>query len=177
MARPGPTIGTMGLLRRDKTPTVRYQLRERMISIGDDYWIEDDAGNKRYRVNGKAFRVRDTWVLEDPLGTEQARIREKMVKIRDTIKIELPTGEAKVKKALIGFRDRFYVDVDNGDDLKVHGNIVDHEYEIEREGDTIATVSKKWFRVRDTYGVEIDERVDPVLILSVTVALDAMSHD
>ena len=69
------------------------------------------------------------------------------------------------------------VDVDGGEDLKVHGNIVDHEYEIEQDGDKVAEVSKKWFRMRDTYGVEIDADVDPALILSITVAIDSFSHD
>ena len=60
-----------------------------------------------------------------------------------------------MKKAIVGIRDRFHVEVEHGDDLKVHGNIVDHEYEIERDGDRVASISKKWFRVRDTYGVEM----------------------
>jgi uncharacterized protein YxjI len=82
-----------------------------------------------------------------------------------------------VKKALVGFRDRFHVEVEQGKDLKVHGNIVDHEYEIERDGDTIAKVSKKWFRARDTYGVEVNDISDAPLALGVTVAVDALSHD
>ena len=56
---------------------------------------------------------------------------------------------------MLGIRDRYTIDPDNGQDLHAHGNFVDHEYEIERDGETIATISKKWFRVRDTYGVEI----------------------
>ena len=79
-----------------------------------------------------------------------------------------------MKKALVGIRDRFHVEVPGGD-LKAHGNIVDHEYEIERDGDKIAEVSKKWFRVRDTYGVEVYEPQETVLLLAVTVALDAMT--
>ena len=82
-----------------------------------------------------------------------------------------------MKKALVGLRDRFQVEVDLGKDLKVHGNIVDHEYEIERDGDKIGEVSKKWFRLRDTYGVEIEHDEDTVLLLAVTVAVDALAHD
>ena len=78
---------------------------------------------------------------------------------------------------MVGIRDRYHVEVDDGEDLKVKGNIVDHEYEIERDGDKIAEISKKWFRVRDTYGVEVDDDVDAVLVLAVTVAVDALAHD
>jgi uncharacterized protein YxjI len=68
------------------------------------------------------------------------------------------------------------VEVELGEDLKVHGHIADHEYEIERDGDKIAKVSRKWFRVRDTYGVEIEDDRYTVLVLAVTVAVDAMSR-
>jgi uncharacterized protein YxjI len=165
------------LRRRDQKPVRRFQMHEKLISIGDDYWIEGDEGERVFKVNGKAARLRDTWVLENSDGAEVARIQEKALTVRDKIKINLPDGEATVKKALVGIRDRFHIDVDDGEDLKAHGNVVDHEYEIERDGDTIAEVSKKWFRVRDTYGVEIKGDVDPVLILAVTVAIDALAHD
>jgi uncharacterized protein YxjI len=168
----------MGLLRRrDEGPKVRFQMRERLIAIGDDYWVEDESGVKAFKVNGKAARLRDTWILEDASGAEVARIRERALSIRDAMKIELATGEATVKKALVGLRDRFHVEVDHGKDLKVHGNIVGHEYKIERDGDKVAEVSKKWFRVRDTYGIEIEGGIDPALVLAIAVAVDALTHD
>lgn len=166
----------MGLLRNRGGDTVRYQMRQKMLAIGDDYWIEDADGNKAYRVDGKAARLRDTWVLESASGEEVATIREKKLSVRDAIKIDVGGREYTVKKALVGLRERFHIEADGGEDLKAHGNIVDHEYEIERDGDKVAEVSKKWFRVRDTYGVEIDADVDPALILAITVAIDGFDR-
>jgi uncharacterized protein YxjI len=168
----------MGLLRRHDDEDVRcFKMREKLLAIGDDYWIEDAAGARVFKANGKAVRLRDTWVLEDDHGRDMARIKEKKLSIRDKITIDLGSRKATVKKALVGVRDRFHVEVDGGKDLKVHGNIFDHEYEIERDGHTIAEVSKKWFRVRDTYGVEIRGEQDTVLVLAVTVAVDVLAHD
>ena len=96
--------------------------------------------------------------------------------MRDAITIELGGRKVVVKKALVGIRDRFHIELDGGADLKAHGNIVDHEYEIEGDDGTIATVSKKWFRVADTYGVEVAPGQDPVVILAVTAVLDTMAH-
>ncbi len=169
----------MGILRKNTSDDKRkFQMREKLMSIGDDYWIEDDSGNKAFKVDGKAMRMRDTWVLEDASGNEVATIQEKKMSIRDKIKIELAGGrEATVKKGMVGIRDRYIVEVDGGKDLKVHGNIVDHEYDIDRDGDKIAEISKKWFHMRDTYGVEVEHDVDTVLVLAVTVAVDSFSHD
>jgi len=169
----------MGILRKNKDDDKRkFQMRQKLMAIGDDYWIEDESGNKAFKVDGKAMRMRDTWVLEDVNGADVATIQEKKLSIRDKIKIELAGGrEATVKKAMVGIRDRFIVEVDGGKDLKVHGNIVDHEYDIDRDGDKIAEVSKQWFRMRDTYGVEVEHDADTVLVLAVTVAVDSFSHD
>ena len=168
----------MGLRRhRDGPGGERFLMREKLLSIGDDYWIENDRGERAYKVDGKAFRVRKTFVLEDTSGAEVARIQERKLSIRDKIAIErYGNTAATVHKALVGIRARFAIDVENGADMKAHGNIVDHEYEIESDGDTIATVSKKWFRVRETYGIEIRPGQDVPLILAITVCVDAMSR-
>jgi uncharacterized protein YxjI len=83
-----------------------------------------------------------------------------------------------VKKALISpLRDRWAVTVENGPDLDVQGNVLDHEYTVTDGRTPVATVSKKWFRVADTYGVEIAPGQDPVLVLATTVAVDMMAHE
>jgi len=158
---------------------VRFQMRERLLSVGDDYWIENSDGAKVFRVDGKAVRVRNTFELEDAHGTQVAKIQSKMARVRDTMEIEHGDGStmATVKKALISpLRDRFQVEVEGGEDLEVQGNIVDHEYEIERDGHKVAEVSKKWFRVRDSYGVQMAEGQDVALLLAITVCVDAMAR-
>jgi uncharacterized protein YxjI len=157
----------------------RYQMRQRLVSIGDDFFIENQDGDRAFKVDGKALRVRDTLIFEDMQGNELCKIQQKMLRIKETTEIEGPNGEtlATVKKALITpLRERFHVDVANGADLDVQGNIVDHEYEIEADGKKIGEVSKKWFRMRDSYGVEVAPEQNDVLILAVSVAIDMMSH-
>jgi uncharacterized protein YxjI len=169
----------MPLLRRNKDlGGTRYRMREKLFAIGDDYWIETEGGDRAYKVNGKALRIRETFIIESPSGDELLKIQKKMLHVRDTIKIERD-GEtvATVKKALITpLRDRFTIDVDDGGDLSAKGNIVDHEYEIERDGHKVAEVSKRWFRVRETYGIEVAPGENDALILAATVCIDEMSR-
>src|ERR1700755_238984 len=113
----------------------RYTLREKMFAIGDDYWIETDGGERTFKVNGKALRIRDTLVLENRSGDELFTIQEKKLTVRDKMEIEHDGRTfATVKKPLIGIRERYSIEVDGGADLSAKGNIVDHEYEIERDG-------------------------------------------
>lgn len=159
---------------------VHYKMRQRLVSVGDDFWIETDSGERAYKVDGKALRLRQTLVFEDAGGHKLAKIQERMLRIKDAMEIEDADGNrlAMVKKALISpLRERWKVEIEGGPDLDVQGNLVDHEYTFSGGHDTVATVSKQWFRVADTYGVEIEPGQDPVIILAATVALDAMSHE
>jgi len=155
-------------------------MRQKLVSLGDDFWIENERGQKTFKVDGKMLRVRDTLFFEDRSGKELCKIQTKVARIKDSMEIEGPRGErlAMVKKAIISpVRDRWTVKVGNGPDLDVQGNILDHEYDIGEGRDKIAQVSKKWFRIRDTYGVQIEPGQNDVLLLAVTVAIDMMAHE
>jgi uncharacterized protein YxjI len=165
--------------RRDGPEVTRYQMRQRMISIGDDYVIENDRGQRVFKLDGKALRVRKTIVFEDMDGRELCKIQERMLRVKDSMEIEDPGGHrmALVQKAMITpVRERWSVKVEGAPDLRVQGNIVDHEYAIEREGQRVAEVSKRWFRVRDTYGVEVAPGENDVLVLATAAVIDTMAH-
>ncbi len=156
----------------------RYQMLEKLLSVGDDSWIEDESGRRAFKVDGKALRLRKTLVLEDAQGNELLKIQDRPVHVRDVMEIESSDGSslATVKKAMITpLRDRFSIEVAGGAELSAHGNIVDHEFEIEADGTKVAEVSKKWFRVRETYGVEVAPGQNDALILAITVCIDQMA--
>ncbi|HEY2318037.1 MAG TPA: LURP-one-related family protein [Solirubrobacteraceae bacterium] len=168
----------MGLLRRHHEPGgTRYRMREKLFAIGDDYWVETEGGDRAFKVDGKALRVRSTFILEDPSGDELFKIQEKKLRVRDTMEVERGDDTvATIKKALITpLRDRFSIELSQGGELSAKGNIVDHEYEIERDGNKVAEISKRWFRIRDTYGIEIAPGEDDALIVAATVCIDEMA--
>jgi uncharacterized protein YxjI len=170
----------MPLRRRHEGPGgTRYRMREKVFAIGDDFWIDTDDDRHAYKVNGKALRVRSTFILETPSGEELLKIREKKLRVRDTMEVERDGHTvATIHKALVTpLRDRFSIDVEGGQDLTAKGNIVDHEYAIERDGRTVAEISKRWFRVRDTYGIEVAPGEDDALVLAAAICIDEMARD
>jgi uncharacterized protein YxjI len=168
----------MGFLHRHhEAEGTRYQMREKVFAIGDDYWVETDGGERAFKVDGKALRLRSTFLLKDAAGQELFKIQEKKLHIRDTMEIERGDDTvATIKKALITpLRDRFSIELQGGEELSAKGNIVDHEYEIERDGHKVAEISKRWFRIRDTYGIEIAPGENDALIVAATVCIDEMA--
>lgn len=171
----------MGLFRNkdngDDNPW-RYVMRERLLAIGDDSYIENAAGLRAFWVDGKALRVRETLIFKDLQGNEIYKIQERKARMRDTMKIEFANGAtaAVVKKALVSpIRDRFSISVENGPDLEAKGNILHHEYKIKRDDQVVAEISKKWVRVRDTYTVDITPGEDVLFLLAITTALDTLA--
>jgi len=165
--------------RGDGPAITRYQMHQRMLSIGDDYVIENDRGERAYKLDGKALRLRKTILFEDMDGHELCKIQERALRVKDSMEIEDPGGHrmALVQKAMIEpLRERWSVKIEDGPDLRVQGNIADHEYTIERDGQRVAEVSKRWFRVRDSYGVETAPGENDILILATTAVIDTMAH-
>ncbi|MFI6483399.1 LURP-one-related/scramblase family protein [Nonomuraea sp. NPDC050663] len=172
----------MGLFRNkhDEAPpaTAMFQMQQKMVSFGDDFWIENGLGQKVYKVDGKVLHVRKTFVLEDAQGNELLKIAGRVLRLRDTMVIERGDETvATLHKHLIGFRDRFDIDLGERGEMFARGNFLDHEYKIWRDDVELAEVSKRWMRVRDTYGISIVQDADIPLILAVCVCIDAMSHE
>ena len=157
---------------------MRYIMRERILSWGDDFTIKDSEGRDVYYVDGKVFAFGDKLSFRDMQGTEVAAIDQKLLSLG--AQYEIIRGGATiavVKKHLFTpFRARFTVDVPGPDDLEARGNFLDHEYAFERREREVARVSKRWFSFADTYGVEIDAGEDDVLILASAVVIDLVSH-
>ena len=157
----------------------RYTMRQRLVSIGEDFDIADEHGNPVFKVDGKVMRLRETFVLEDLQGREVATIREKKLALRESMNILRGVATiATVRKArFTPFREKFTIDVEGGQDIVAQGDILHHEYELRRGDEAIARVSKRLFALSDTYGIETAPGEDDGLILAIAVSIDEMTHD
>src|SRR5258708_33177864 len=127
-------------------------MRKKLVGIGDDYWVRDEQGRRVFRVGGKVLRIRKTFVLEDAAGTEVATIRKPLVALRDTMNLERG-GQVvgRVRKALFApFRQRFDVELANGDRLVIQGHLTDHEYPCQRDGGPARANSQPWVHAPET---------------------------
>ncbi|EGG48699.1 MULTISPECIES: LURP-one-related/scramblase family protein [Streptomyces] len=151
---------------------MRFLVRDRLLGIGDDYWIEDEHGEKVFLVDGKAMRLRDTFELKDTRGNVLIDIHQKMFALRDTMVIERggePLATIR-RKRLSLLRNHYRVALAEGTELDVSGKILDREFAVEYDGELLAVISRRWLHVRETYGVDIvREDADPALLIAVAV--------
>ena len=157
---------------------MRYVMKQKLFSLGDDFHIKDDAGRDVFFVDGKVFSLGKKLSFQDMDGNELAFIKQKLLSWGPTFEIHR-AGKlcAVVKKSLFSFlRCKFTVDVPGPDDLLAEGDFLAHEYAFTRHGQQVAAVSKRWFSLTDTYGIDIAEGEDDVLILASTVVIDMACH-
>ncbi|MFF4347253.1 LURP-one-related/scramblase family protein [Streptomyces sp. NPDC001530] len=153
---------------------MRYLVRDRLLGFGDDYWIEDDRGNKVFFVDGKAMRLRDTFELKDTQGRVLIDIHQKMLALRDTMIIERdgdPLATIK-RKRLSLLRNHYRVSLVDGTELDVSGKILDREFAVDYDNELLAQISRRWLHIRDTYGVDVvRDDADPALLIAVAVCV------
>ena len=157
---------------------MRYVMREKILSWGDDFTIKDADGRETYKIDGKVFSFGDKLSFQDLEGTELVRIEQKLLSIGPQYSIiRGDETVAVVKKHLFTLlHARFTVDVPGPDDLEAKGNFLEHNYVFERGSREVARASKKWVSLSDTYSIDIDEGQDDVLILASAVVIDLVSH-
>ena len=158
---------------------MRYVMRQKLLSWGNDFIIRDEAGNDVYFVDGRAISVGNKASFQDMAGRELAFISQKFLSLQPTYELFVDGSlVAVVKRDLFKlFHHTFTVDVPGPDDLVAEGDLLDHEYAFRRGDLSVAHVSKKWFTLADTYGVEIGDGEDAVLILASAVVIDLVCHD
>ena len=153
-------------------------MKQKIFAWGDDFTIQDEAGNDAFFVDGRAFSMGNKLSFQDMAGNELAFIQQKLLSWGPTYEISR-NGELMAtvkKKHFTLLRCKFSIDVPGPDDLEAQGSFMDYDYTFTRGGRTAAEVSKRWFSLRDTYGVEIADGEDAVLLLASTVVIDMVCH-
>lgn len=158
---------------------MKYVMKEKWWSLGNDFTIADSEGQARFLVDGRVFSIGDKLSFQDTSARELAFIRQRLLSWGPTY--EVTAGGKLVatvrKKLFTLFHCKFFVDVPGPDDLEARGNFFDHEYEFQLRGRTVAQVSKKWIALRDSYAIEVNRDADDVLILCCAVVIDLICHE
>jgi len=151
-----------------------YVIRERMFRLGEDSDITDEGGRPVLQVDGKVLSLHNRLVLRDPAGREVGQVHRKLASLRPAYEITIDgKNVAEVRRHLFTpFGERFTIDVPGPSDLEISGDLLSHEFTIERDGQTIATISKRWLSMTASYAVDVAPGEDDVLILASVLALD-----
>lgn len=153
---------------------MRYVMKQKWMSLGEDFTIKDEQGSVAFVVDGKAVSVGAKAALRDAAGAEVAFIKQKVASLTPTYEI-LRDGQrqAIVKQKLALGKRKLSVSL-GSDTLDLVGNVWDHEFRLARGGQTMAEVSKKWFSMTDSYGIDVADGQDDAMIIALVAVIDMM---
>ncbi len=152
---------------------MRYQLNEKLLAITNSFKIKDEAGNLAYQVVGKFFAIGHNLSFESADGTQLAQIKQRLITIFPKYEVYLGDKHfATITKEFTFFKDKFTLDVPGPNDYVIKGSFLDYEYQFHRGGKVVAEVSRKFWSITDSYGVDIVDGEDDVSILATVVVVD-----
>jgi uncharacterized protein YxjI len=153
---------------------MRYLVREKIFTIKDDFWVTDADGNRIYFIDAKILSIRHTLELKDASGAVLATIKHKLLTFTDAMEIEDGGAVvATVHKAVFSpLHHRATIDLSGGGRLEAVGNLLDKDFEIRDGHRVLARVSRAWFRIRDTYGVDVAPGENDALMVAIAICLD-----
>ena len=151
-----------------------YVIRERLFRLGEDSDISDEAGRPVLHVDGKVMSLHSRLILRDPAGREVGQVHRKLAAVRPAYQVIIDGKDvAEVRRRLFTpFGERFTIDAHGAGEMAISGDLFSHEFVIERGGQPVATISKRWLTVTTSYAVDVAPGEDDVLILASVLALD-----
>src|SRR5215472_1925447 len=123
-----------------------YVIRERMFRLGEDSDITDEAGQPILHVDGKVLSLHNRLILSDPAGREAGQVQRKLAALRPVYQISIDGKDvAEVRQHMFTpLHERCTIDVHGAGQMEIRGDLLSHEFTIERDGQTVAAVSKRW---------------------------------
>lgn len=157
----------------------RYRMSKDWFSLGDDYTIQDAANDDVLRIDGKVFCIGNQLSIRTMDGRELAYIDQKLLHWGPTYEIwRAGRLAAVIKKSVFTLLHcTFTVDVPGPDDLIAEGNFWENEYTFRRHGQRVASVSRQYFSIKDSYGIDVPHGEDPILIIASAVVIDLCCHE
>jgi uncharacterized protein YxjI len=165
---------SQALRQEPKEGNPMYVIREKMFHLAEDSDITNESGELVLRVEGKIMSLHQRLILRDPAGREVAQVHRKLAALRPTYEITIDgKNVAEVRQHwFTPFRERLTIEVPGAGDMEISGDLFSHEFTIQQDGHTAATISKRWLSLTASYAVDVAPGEDDLLILASVLALD-----
>ncbi|OTN77589.1 hypothetical protein A5886_002689 [Enterococcus sp. 8G7_MSG3316] len=153
----------------------KLYIKQKVFSIGEKFTVMDEQQNPRYYVEGSFMQIPKHFKILDEQRQPVAEITKKIFSLLPKFFVEVHGQEAIVlSKQLTLFKAKYSIDAAG---IDVDGNWWDMDFVVNRHGQRIAEIHKKWISWGDTYEVVIYEEDMDDLIISLVIAIDRVKAD
>ncbi|CAF2099475.1 unnamed protein product [Rotaria magnacalcarata] len=173
---------TLGFSEYIPLSTRHYQVRGKLLSIGDHFKIKDQLGNDMFVVRSKILSIGDHMVLEDTIGNGLIKIRQVVLHLLPTFDIKsIARGEfsrslAQIKQNFTFFHKKFTIDSVYGKYVLEASDVMAHSFTLSKGNRNVAVISKYYLSATDSYDVEIDNNENQPFILALVIVINQILY-
>lgn len=166
--------------RRTEPTLARYRLPQNALAVAGTVLVKNDWGEPAFEIDGGTQATEDLVRVRDLRGAAACHIWGSALHSDEPI--EIVDAEASIlatvtRVEVSPVRDRFFVQLESGTIWTVEGQVASHEYRVHGPSGEIAEVSRRWFRARQSYGVQVAAGQPDLMVLTVALCLDLITHD
>ncbi|CAF1036904.1 unnamed protein product [Rotaria sp. Silwood1] len=158
----------------------KYQLQQKVLTLGTSYTIKDNRDQPVYKVGFKQLGVGKHLQLTDPSGQNEFYSIKHIINPFGLAKYEIRQNNQVIAEVNRKFNflggKKFSVNSKHGT-YRIEGNFRSREFKIKKDHAVVATISKKFFAIGDKYGVKVEKGQDVPFILCLAIVVDEVAHD
>ena len=156
---------------------MKLALKQKVFSLKEAFTVLDEDGQPVYQVAGKLISLGHKLTICDMDEQEVGYVHQKLLALVPKYFIEVDgQEEVELKGHITLLKPHYTLDAPGGK-WEVRGDFMQHEYEMKRGHDVVATVTKKWFTWGDTYLLDVADDGDALTALGVMLAIDCIEAD
>ena len=158
-------------------PTGAYLVRRKLSSL-EGYLVDNSTGARVYHFKGHLTFPGQRWSMLDATGAELAALVRPPLHIHPTFTVSRP-GRRDVVIRKAGFApvlESWRIEGAEDGDIDLRGDMLNHEFTFERDGQVIGTTTRRWISVTDAYAVQASG-IDPVLAIAASVGIDSVEQE
>ncbi|MFX1503394.1 MAG: LURP-one-related/scramblase family protein [Promethearchaeota archaeon] len=164
-----------------------FILRDKLLSIRDIVRVMDPEQNLVGNFVRKILSIRALFRLRDIDEKPVMVIRQKLASVRGTFKFfeSDENGDpdeskflGKMKRKLVSIKPKYWFENPLEERIfNIKGNIMGLKYSIIKDGSEIARISKKFWRVRDTYGLKINKELNDQMAMIILCTVMVLQYE
>ena len=160
-------------------PGRRYRLVQNLAAIADPVLVQTDEGTVAFKIESAQREMMDVLVLRDIEGDIRCFISgfQAQPAAADVLGNDGRLLARVSRTPISALRDRFEIAHSSGDVWIAIGDVGSREFTLESPKGEVAEISRRWFLLPGSYGVEVSPGQDDALVLAVAAAIDQLTHD
>lgn len=145
-------------------------IKQKFMALSEKFTVLNEQQETVYFAQGSFMQIPKTFTIENANRQEVAFIKKKVISLFPTFEVDIQGQQVLViRKEFSLFKAKYQIE---GQGISVVGDWWDMDFSVYKEGRLVGEVHQQWFKVRDTYEIQIIDEAYEIVLLAIVIAID-----